>query len=173
MCAASSDQADGSGPKRRPDDKLCEIRERPAGRRRFRRFARLRHVARRNDVLIRNRAIPGWLFQRLRCCAPAPTGKRWQSAPKHAVIRSGGLRKKPAPKRRAAPKVKARSRSPAPAADETPIARLSRELNDARDQLVAMSEVLHAISRSKFESVCRCWRAWPKPRRGFAGRTGR
>jgi transcriptional regulator with GAF, ATPase, and Fis domain len=59
-------------------------------------------------------------------------------------------RKKPAPKRRAAPKVKARSRRPA-AADETAIARPSRELNDARDQLVAMSEVLHAISRSKFE----------------------
>ena len=59
-------------------------------------------------------------------------------------------RKKPAPKRRAAPKVKARSRPPA-AADETAIARLSRELNDARDQLAAMSEVLHAISRSKFE----------------------
>ncbi len=58
-------------------------------------------------------------------------------------------RKTPAPKRRAAPKVKARSRPPA-AADETAIARLSRELNDARDQLVAMSEVLHAISRSKF-----------------------
>ena len=60
-------------------------------RRRFLRFARLRHVARRNDVLNRNRAVPGWLFQRLRCCSPAPTGKRWQSAPKHAVIRSGGL----------------------------------------------------------------------------------
>ena len=59
-------------------------------------------------------------------------------------------RKTPAPKRRAAPKVKARSRPPA-AADETAIARLSRELNDARDQLAAMSEVLHAISRSKFE----------------------
>ena len=59
-------------------------------------------------------------------------------------------RKTPAPKRRAAPKVKARSRPPA-AADETAIARSSRELNDARDQLVAMSEVLHAISRSKFE----------------------
>ena len=59
-------------------------------------------------------------------------------------------RKKPAPKRRAAPKVEARSSRPA-AADETAIARPSRELNDARDQLVAMSEVLHAISRSKFE----------------------
>lgn len=59
-------------------------------------------------------------------------------------------RKKPAPKRRAAPKVEARSSWPA-AADETAIARPSRELNDARDQLVAMSEVLHAISRSKFE----------------------
>jgi GAF domain-containing protein len=59
-------------------------------------------------------------------------------------------RKTPAPKRRAAPKVKARSRPPA-AADETAIARLSRELNDARDQFAAMSEVLHAISRSKFE----------------------
>jgi hypothetical protein len=59
-------------------------------------------------------------------------------------------RKKPEPKRRAAPKVKARSHSPA-AADETEIARLTRELNDARDQQTAMSEVLHAISRSKFE----------------------
>ena len=59
-------------------------------------------------------------------------------------------RKTPAPKRRAAPKVEARSRPPA-AADETAIARLSRELNDARDQFAAMSEVLHAISRSKFE----------------------
>ena len=47
----------------------------------------------------------------------------------------------------------------------------SRELNDARDQLVAMSEVLHAISRSKFE-LPPCWRAWPKLRRGFAVRTG-
>ena len=80
-------------------------------------------------------------------------------------------RKKPAPKRRAAPKVKARSRPPA-AADETPIARLSRELNDARDQLAAMSEVLHAISRSKFE-LLPCWRVWLKLRRGFAVRTGR
>jgi GAF domain-containing protein/class 3 adenylate cyclase len=59
-------------------------------------------------------------------------------------------RKKPEPKRRAAPKVKARSHSPA-AADETEIARLTRELSDARDQQTAMSEVLHAISRSKFE----------------------
>jgi hypothetical protein len=49
---------------------------------------------RRNDVLNRNRAIPGWLFQRLRCCAQAPTGKRWESAPKHAVIRSDGLAKR-------------------------------------------------------------------------------
>jgi GAF domain-containing protein len=56
----------------------------------------------------------------------------------------------PAPKRRVAPKRRARSRPPA-AAEETEIARLSRELNDARDQQTAMSEVLHAISRSKFE----------------------
>ena len=59
-------------------------------------------------------------------------------------------RKKPVPKRTVAPKLKARSRPPA-AADATEIARLSRELNDARDQQTAMSEVLHAISRSKFE----------------------
>jgi len=69
--------------------------------------------------------------------------------------RSGGARKlrprkKPVPKRTVAPKLKARSRPPA-AADATEIARLSRELNDARDQQTAMSEVLHAISRSKFE----------------------
>jgi GAF domain-containing protein len=57
-------------------------------------------------------------------------------------------RKKLEPKRRAAPKAKARS----PAiANETEIARLSRELKDARDQHTAMSEVLHAISRSKFD----------------------
>jgi two-component system NtrC family sensor kinase len=54
-------------------------------------------------------------------------------------------RKKPEPKRRAAPKGKARFRPPA-AAGDTEIARLSGELKDA-----AMSEVLHAISRSKFE----------------------
>jgi two-component system, NtrC family, sensor kinase len=58
--------------------------------------------------------------------------------------------KKPEPKRRAVPKGKARSQPPA-AADETEIVRLSRELNDARDQQAAMSEVLHAISGSKFE----------------------
>jgi class 3 adenylate cyclase/putative methionine-R-sulfoxide reductase with GAF domain len=59
-------------------------------------------------------------------------------------------RKKSEAKRRAAPKGKARSHPPA-AADETEIARLSRELNDARDQHAAMAEVLYAISRSKFE----------------------
>ena len=80
-------------------------------------------------------------------------------------------RKKPAPKRRAAPKVKARSSRPA-AADETAIARPSRELNDARDQLVAMSEVLHAISRSKFE-LSAVLESVRKLRRGFAARTGR
>ena len=57
-------------------------------------------------------------------------------------------RKKPAPpKRSAARKLKARSPSPA-AADATELARLSRELSEARDQQLAMSEVLHAISAS-------------------------
>jgi class 3 adenylate cyclase len=57
-------------------------------------------------------------------------------------------RKKPEPKRRAAPKAKARSAATAVA---TEITRLSGELKDARDQHTAISEVLHAISRSKFE----------------------
>src|SRR5262245_33494308 len=59
-------------------------------------------------------------------------------------------RKKPVPKRSAAPKLKVRSPSLV-TADETKLARLARELNDARDQQAAMSDVLHAISRSKFE----------------------
>ena len=78
----------------------------------------------------------------------APTGKamgkrtksRGQPKPRH--------RKKPEPKRRAAPKAKARSSA---AAGVTEIARLAAELKDARVQHAAMSEVLHAISRSKFE----------------------
>jgi hypothetical protein len=78
----------------------------------------------------------------------APTGKamgkrtkaRGQPKPRH--------RKKPEPKRRAAPKAKARSSA---AAGVTEIARLAGELKDARVQHAAMSEVLHAISRSKFE----------------------
>jgi GAF domain-containing protein len=68
------------------------------------------------------------------------TKARGQPKPRH--------RKKPEPKRRAAPKAKARSSATAVAAE---IARLSGELKDARDQHAAMSEVLHAISRSKFE----------------------
>jgi class 3 adenylate cyclase/putative methionine-R-sulfoxide reductase with GAF domain len=59
-------------------------------------------------------------------------------------------RKKLQPKRRAAPKRKTLPPSPV-AADEAEIARLSRELTDAREQQMAMSEVLHAISRSKFD----------------------
>jgi GAF domain-containing protein len=78
----------------------------------------------------------------------APTGKamgkrtkaRGQPKPRH--------RKKPEPKRRAAPKAKARSSA---AAGVTEIARLAGELKDVRVQHAAMSEVLHAISRSKFE----------------------
>ena len=107
-------------------------------------------VARRNDVLNRNRAFPGWLFQRLRCCTPAPTGKRWESAPKHAVIRNGGVargRRRNAALRRKSKHAPVRRRPPTRRRSRG----LSRELNDARDQLVAMSEVLHAISRSKFE----------------------
>ena len=68
------------------------------------------------------------------------TKARGQPKPRH--------RKKPEPKRRAAPKAKARSSA---AAGVTEIARLAGELKDARVQHAAMSEVLHAISRSKFE----------------------
>jgi GAF domain-containing protein len=69
--------------------------------------------------------------------------------------RAGGAakrrsRKTPVPKRGAAVKPKARSPSLA-AGDEAEVARLCRELSDARDQQRAMSQVLHAISRSKFE----------------------
>ena len=47
---------------------------------------------------------------------------------------------------------KARVAKPPSGAIEKPeIALLTRELDDARDQQMAMSEVLHAISRSKFD----------------------
>ena len=65
------------------------------------------------------------------------------------MIRSGGLarsQRQSVALRRKSKRVRVDPRPPT-----TAIARLPRELNDARDQLVAMSEVLHAISRSKFE----------------------
>jgi GAF domain-containing protein len=43
------------------------------------------------------------------------------------------------------------AKPPNGATEKPEIARLTRELDDARDQQTAMSEVLHAISRSKFE----------------------
>jgi GAF domain-containing protein len=79
-----------------------------------------------------------------------PTGKAMAKRSSAGGERKRRLRKKPSPKRRAAPKAKARSRSPAPAG-QTQTARLTRELNEAREQQLAMSEVLHAISRSKFD----------------------
>jgi GAF domain-containing protein len=59
----------------------------------------------------------------------------------------GRRRKTPEPKRRNAPKASARSNSP-PTSEETEVARLARELTEARAQQMAMSEVLEVISSS-------------------------
>ena len=55
------------------------------------------------------------------------------------------LRKVPKPKRRNAPKAVARFHSP-PIQEETEVARLSRELSEAREQQTAASDVLQLIS---------------------------
>ena len=62
----------------------------------------------------------------------------------------GRRRKTPEPKRRNAPKAVPRSKS-SPPGEETEVARLTRELSEAREQQTATGDVLKIISRPSFD----------------------
>jgi hypothetical protein len=86
------------------------------------------------------------------------------SEPAKAQRRKTGARKS-----RITPEA-ARTRSSSAAREETKVARLTRELKEARDRQRATAEVLSAISRSKFELQSILQSVWT-PRRSYVART--